>query len=82
MLMPKVSINRQTGEGRDSDVIDVADYLGTVSYGSAANAAAQMIRQSPLFRRTLDSDEFKAWRSSQVEADSSPEPANGRKSKS
>jgi hypothetical protein len=38
---------------RYRDVLDVLDELGRDQFGSATNAAAQMLREHPLFDRTL-----------------------------
>lgn len=48
-----VTIDRQTGDGKYADVLDVAEDLGLRTCGSAANAIAVMVRESPLFSKTL-----------------------------
>lgn len=48
-----VTIDRQTGDGKYADVLDVAEHLGRGDQGSAANALAVMVRQSPMFLATL-----------------------------
>lgn len=49
-----VTIDRQTGDGKYADVLDVAEHLGLRKCGSAANAIAVMVRQSRLFSKTSD----------------------------
>jgi hypothetical protein len=49
-----IILERRTGNGKYSDVIDVCDELGRNEYGSAVNAAAVLIRQSPKFTDTLN----------------------------
>lgn len=51
--MQTIVISMTTGDGKNSDVIDAAEHLA-VSYGSASNAAVQMIRDSQLFRQALN----------------------------
>lgn len=48
-----LTISRETGNGRHSDILDVAEHLGRGIYGSATNALVVMVRQSPLFRETV-----------------------------
>jgi hypothetical protein len=50
-MINSVFINRTTP--RHADVVDVLEELGKGDYGSAVNAAVSIIRQSPLFTRTL-----------------------------
>lgn len=48
-----VTLDRQTGDGKYVEVIDVCEHLGRGDQGSAANALAVMVRQSPMFLATL-----------------------------
>lgn len=48
--MRTVVIDIKTGKGTYGDVIEASEYL-TKEYGSAANAAVQMIRDSGKFAR-------------------------------
>jgi len=52
-MLTNVGIKRDTGDDRYGDVLDVAERLAEGDYGSAANAIAVMVRQSPLFQETL-----------------------------
>ena len=52
-MLTQIGINRETGNGKYGDVLDVAEALGNGDYGTAANAVVVMARQSPLFRETL-----------------------------
>ena len=48
-MLTQIAIDRATGEGRYGDVLDVLEFLrGT--YGTASNAAVQLIRESPKFQ--------------------------------
>jgi hypothetical protein len=49
----QVVLDRRSGGGRYGDIIDVAVELKRSDYGSAANALAAMVKESPLFRKTL-----------------------------
>ena len=51
--MDTVLISRTTGPGRYTDIIDVCEELAKGDAASGGNAIAIMVRQSPLFRRTL-----------------------------
>jgi len=51
-MLTQVAINRETGDGKNADVLDVLEELADV-YGSAANAAVQVIRKSKQFEETL-----------------------------
>lgn len=53
IMLKQVAINRDTGDGKNGDVLDVAEYLAT-TYGSATNAIVQMCRRSPLFKQAFD----------------------------
>jgi hypothetical protein len=48
-MIQNVAIDRRTGNGKYDDVLDACEALAAGDYGSAANAACVMIRQSPLF---------------------------------
>ncbi len=50
--MNAVAITREVGDGKYADVLDVIEALADGDYGSGANAAAVMIRQSQLFKQT------------------------------
>jgi hypothetical protein len=52
-MIRSVVIERETGNGKHSDVLDVCEALAAGDYGSAANAACVMIRQSPLFQEAI-----------------------------
>lgn len=52
VMISSVLITR--AKERHADVIDVLEELGNGDFGSAANAAAALIRQHPLFHPTLD----------------------------
>ena len=52
-MLSNIAITRETGNGRHGDVLDVAEHLGLGVCGSAVNAIAVMVRQSPLFQETL-----------------------------
>lgn len=53
MSINAITIDRETGNGKYADVLDVCETLGNTDYGSASNALLVMIRQSRLFQRTL-----------------------------
>jgi len=59
-MLTQVGINRNTGDERYGDVLDVAERLAEGDYGTAANAIAVMVRQSPLFQQTLEKLQAKA----------------------
>lgn len=48
-----ILLDREAGNGKYADVIDVATRLGNGSYGSATNALAVMVRQSRLFKEAM-----------------------------
>lgn len=48
-MISKLFIDRDSAGGKYADVIDVCEHLGNERYGSATNAAAQLIRQAPEF---------------------------------
>lgn len=52
-MISGVTIDRETGNGKYVEVIDVAEHLGLGDYGSAANALSAMAKQSPLFVEAL-----------------------------
>ncbi len=50
IMITAITIDRTTGDGKYTDIIDTAELLGDEDYGSAVNAIAVMVRQSPLFQ--------------------------------
>ena len=44
-----------------SEVLDVCEYLGEQMYGSGVNALMVMLRASPEYIKTLNSQGFKRW---------------------
>lgn len=52
-MLTQVAINRETGDGKYADILDVAEHLANGDYGSATNAIAVMVRQSPLFKQAV-----------------------------
>ena len=53
-MIDALTIDRNTGNGRYSDVLDVLERLGKGGqYGSATNAAVQLIRKTSEFQETL-----------------------------
>jgi len=51
-MLTQVAVNRETGEGRYADVLDVCEHLAD-RFGSASNALVQIARESPLFEEAL-----------------------------
>ncbi len=47
------ALNLSRSLGRYDDILDVAEKLGSETYGSASNALAVMVRESPLFQAAL-----------------------------
>lgn len=52
-MLRQIAVSRDVGDGRRSDVLDVAEYLGERDYGTAANALVVMVRDSAIFQKTL-----------------------------
>jgi hypothetical protein len=51
MALKAIYLSRSTK--RHGDVIDVCEELANGDYGSARNALIAVVKQSPLFRKTL-----------------------------
>ena len=47
-----ITIDRKRGDGRYNDLLDVASALAP-EYGNATNALAVLVRQSPLYAKTM-----------------------------
>jgi hypothetical protein len=50
----QISFTRGVADDRWADILDVAERLADGDLHNATNAAAVMVRSSPLYRKTLD----------------------------
>lgn len=53
MAIDSILLQRGVRDGKYDELLDVSEFLGEGDYGSAPNALAVMVRQSPLFQSTL-----------------------------
>jgi hypothetical protein len=53
-MLKKLTIERDTGNGKYGDVLDVCEALAIRPYGTAPNAACELIRQSAEFQEALE----------------------------
>lgn len=61
-MLKQVAITRDRDDQKHHEILDVAEFLAEHGdYGSGANTVVVMIRQSPLYKRTLTKDEFQKW---------------------
>lgn len=51
MALGAITVNRLVGNGKYSDVIDIAEVLASEDLGTPANAIAVMVRESDRFRK-------------------------------
>lgn len=61
-MLIQVALHRGSRNGNYADVVDVADYLGELELGNAANALAQMARDSGKFKTAISSKGFREWK--------------------
>ena len=52
-MVGTVTIDRRTGNGKYSDVLDVCDELADGDYGSTVNALVTMARKTKLYRDAM-----------------------------
>ena len=53
IMLSGITLDRRKGNGKYADVLDVAERLAQGDYATATNAFVVMVRQSLLFRATL-----------------------------
>ncbi len=58
-MIQSIVIDRNTKDGEYATIVDVCEFLAADKLGSATNAAAVMMRSSPLFKKTLENQLFK-----------------------
>jgi hypothetical protein len=52
--LKQISFTREIGDNKYADILDVCERLANGELANATNAAAWLIRSSPLYRKTLD----------------------------